>query len=155
MQHSQFRRNVLLVGAGYPVAIAPFMFLVVWSKLADNFLVTIASFIPLYLVAFVIYPKLFLRKEWAKNKFRFDSSGFTYSELNKEPQTVQWAEIKTIYRTKHSGNSLVMITADGREFWLNTNKDIEDEMCRLDSSLAALIPAKDDVRKWQEWDIKL
>lgn len=88
------------------------------------------------------------------NRLSMNDRGFDFIEVNKEPIFVPWESINFACRTKHFGNCIVLRDVSGNEFWFNTNKATEDKLCAINPSLAALIPPKDDVRKWQEWDKK-
>lgn len=86
------------------------------------------------------------------NRLSMDRRGFDYIKINKESVFIPWESINFAYRTKHFGNSIVLRDVSGNEFWFNTNQNTETAICELCSDLATLIPAKDDFRKWQEWD---
>lgn len=74
----------------------------------------------------------------------------------KEWTEIKWDEIVKIFRTKQvAGNAFIFWDKYGQWIWFDYNEKIENYICTNHPELEPLIPAKDDIRKWQEWDVKL
>lgn len=74
----------------------------------------------------------------------------------KEKTEIKWEYIVKILRTRQvAGNAFIFWDKYGQEIWFDYNDKIENYIRTNHPELEPLFPAEDDIRKWQEWDVKL
>jgi hypothetical protein len=91
-----------------------------------------------------------------KNHIIFDEEFMILQQRKQPPLKIRWDEVEKILRTRYTGGkALVFWDKYGRKIWFNSSKRLDKYILSNHPELAPLFPAKNDVRKWEQWDKKL
>jgi hypothetical protein len=90
------------------------------------------------------------------NAIILDDDGITLQQRKQPPQKIRWDEVEKILRTRYTGGKAIVFWDDcGRKIWFYSSKRLDEYILSNHPELEPLFPAKNDVRKWEQWDKKL
>jgi hypothetical protein len=90
------------------------------------------------------------------NIITLDGDGITLQQRKQPPLKIRWDEVEKILRTRYIGGKAIVFWDEcGRKIWFYSSKRLDRYILSNHPELAPLFPAKNDVRKWEQWDKKL
>jgi hypothetical protein len=90
------------------------------------------------------------------NYIILDDSFITLQQKKQLPLKICWDEVDKILRTRYiGGKAIVFWDKYGRKIWFYSSKRLDEYILSNHPELEPLFPAKNDVRKWEQWDKKL